>query len=97
VHSTRTHNAGFERNVERTFRQIFAIQVIGGGRDGNDLGVGGYIAQLLGLIVRPGNDLIFADDNCTHWDLSFFKRKFRLLECLFHKVVIAMDREHKNE
>ena len=57
------HRAGFERDVDRAAVQSPQAQGRRGLGQGDDLGVGGRVLELLALVVGLGDDAVLVDDH----------------------------------
>jgi hypothetical protein len=57
------HETGLYRYIDGCARQVFASQMIEGGGEGDDLGVGRAVGETFCLVMSPGNDLVVEDDD----------------------------------
>jgi hypothetical protein len=71
VQGSGAHEAGFYRDIDGGFGEVFAAQEIKGGSEGDDLSVGGAVVESLCLVVSAGDDLIVQDDDGADGDLFF--------------------------
>ena len=84
--STCTHDAGFDGDIERALREVFATQCLCGGCDGLHLGVCRDIGERLGEVVSAPDNLIACNDDATDGHFACAQG----LACLFEgKVHIA--------
>ena len=82
--STSAHRTGFQGDIQCALIQILGTQGIGGGGDGQHLGVGGHVVEGLGLVVGAGDDLVVAYHHGPDGDFVGLKGQLGLLVGLFH-------------
>ena len=83
------HGARLQGNIERTLVQVFGTQGVGRSSNGEHLGVGGYIVEGFGLVVRPRNDFVVAHHHRPDGDFVGLYGGLRLLEGLLHVVFVG--------
>jgi len=74
------HRARFQRHVKHAIVEPPATQRFGGLGDGNHLGVGCWVAQLLALVVSRSDDSFAMYNYRANWDLVFVKSLSGLIE-----------------
>ena len=87
-----THGARFERHVQPALLETLIANRLGRLGYGDHLGMSGWIAQLLTLVVSRRDDPIAAHDDRTDWNFVFRECLLGLLERLPHEVF--MHRTH---
>ena len=88
VHGPAAHEAGLDRDVERSLWQVFAAHIIERGGKGQHLGMGGTVIKPLNLVVAARYDLTIAHHYSTYRDFLRIKRHLRLPQGLTHKILI---------
>ena len=85
-----THRTRLKRDIESAIRQILAIQMLGGSRDGLHLGMGRNIAETLGKIMGARYDAVVADYDGPDRHLPLRSGESGLIEGHAHETLVAL-------
>ena len=67
--STSAHGAGFDGDVERSVRQVFATKGLCSGGDSLHLRMSGDVGEGFREVMSASDDLVIRDDDATDGDL----------------------------
>ena len=82
------HRAGLERHVERAAVEPPRAARLGRLGDGDHLGVGRRIVELLALVVRGGDHAVLEDDDRADRHFVLGQGRLGLVEGQLHEVVV---------
>ena len=83
-----THHAGFERNVQRTIRQVLSPQIFRCCRNGKDFGVRRGVLQLLHMVTPTPYNSAPIDHNSANRHLSRLFGKIRFIQSGTHGALV---------
>jgi len=79
------HHARLERDVERATAEAPTTHGLRGRTQHENFSVSCRVAAQLALVVRPGNDPTFANDDRTHGNVFMLHRQLRFAEGFAHR------------
>jgi len=70
--------------------EVLIAQVVGGGGQGDDFGVGGHVVEALGLVVSPGDDPLVTDHDGPDRNFPGGGGELGLVNGLAHEVGVVV-------
>lgn len=91
-----THQTGFYGDIDGGFGKVFAAEIIEGGGERNDLGVGGTVVEAFGLVMTAGDDAVVHHNYGADRHFFLFICETGLFERLLHVVFVGHGEKGKD-